>query len=454
MAAVDVQGGQASGVFFGIVGTVAAVLVGHLVAHRQVKHAEFFIHGEHGPHVRRVTGVSLTLGQRGGVVRVAAVPVPHQLAGVHVERADYAAWLVDRNVVGDVTADHDQVLGHGRWRSGVVTTWGEAADVGTQVDLAFVAEVFAHLAGVGVQGDQAGVGGRHEDAFRAGIRRSGRAGAAGWALLGSVDGVIVIRHATAGHVRPTFEVLSALAADLRIEAPDFLAGVRVQGNHLAVRRAHVQHAVDFQRGVFRGGLAWIVRARDVAGAVRPRRNQLVGVFRGDLRQWRVTITKGRTTVGIPIAISLGRRSIGHARHRVAVQLAFDLTGVGELAGKGGSAGQHHGHAQRASAQRGRLATQQRTAKPREQHDDAEGEQQCQTWHQLPPVQADFPQCPHGTGEQHQRVQAQRCAAGSQQQDAGEGDADTGQQVIQRPAEHRQLNTAGQQGQAHDQQQDA
>ena len=455
VAGVDVQGGQASGIFFGIVGTVAAVLVGHLVAHRQVEHAEFFIDAEHGPHVRRVAGVGLALGQRGGVVRVAAVPVPHQFAGVHVERADHTAWLVDGNVVGHVTADHDQVLGHGRWRGGVVTTWGEAADVGTQVDLAFVTEVFAHLAGVGVQGDQTGVGSRDEDAFRAGVRRSSRAGAAGRALLGSVGSVIVIRHATAGHVCPTLEVFSTLGGDLRVETPDFLAGVRVQGNHLAVRCAHVKHAIDFQRGVFRGGFTGVACARNVAGTEGPRRHQLMRVFRGDLRQWRVTITVGRTAIGVPVTIGLGRRSVGHARHRVAVQLAGldHFTWVGELAGQGGSTGQHHGNAQRASAQRRGLATQQRTTKPRQQHDDAQGKQQGQARYQLPPVQADFPQCPHGAGEQHQCIQAQRGAAGSQQQHAGQGDADTRQQVVQRPAEHAQLDAASQQGQPHDQQQD-
>ncbi len=375
---------------------------------------------------------------------------------MHVERADDTARLVGGDVVGHVTADHNQVLGYGRWRRGVVTAWGEAADIGTQVDLAFVTEVFAHLAGVGVQRDQTGIGGRYENTFRADGTHRRSAGTAGRALLGSVYRVIVIRHATAGHVRPTFEVRGTFGADLRVETPDFLAGVRVQGNHLAVRRAHIEHAVDFQRGVFCGGFTGIAWARDVTGTEGPRRHQLVGVFRGDLRQGRVTITERRTAIGVPVAIGLGRCGAGHARHRVTVQLAGldHFTRVGELAGQGGSTGQHHGYAQRTRAQWCGLTTQQRTAKPRQQQDDAQREQQGQTWHQLPPIQADFPQCPHGTGEQHQCVQAQRSAAGSQQQNAGEGDADTGQQVVQRPAEHAQLDAAGQQGQPHDQQQDA
>ncbi|MCY1448396.1 hypothetical protein D9M71_650590 [compost metagenome] len=71
---------------------------------------------------------------------------------------------------------------------------------------------------------------------------------------------------------------------------------------------------------------------------------------------------------------------------------------------------------------------------------------------MPPVEANFPQCPNGAGEQHQRVQAQRRAAGSDQQDAAQRDADTGQQVIQRAAKHAQLDPPGQHGQAHQQKQ--
>src|SRR5207253_8586727 len=189
-----------------------------LVAHLQVKHAEFFVDAEHGPHIWRVAGVGLAFNNRGGVFRIAAVPVPHQATGVHVERADHAAWLIGGDVVGDVTANDYQVPGHRRWRGGVVAARGEGADVGAQVDLTLVAEVFAHLAGVGVQGDQTRVGGRQEYAPRAhvGDNRSDWNGSSRCSWLpgrwlgrwlgrdflsgsGGVGSVIVVVHATAGH---------------------------------------------------------------------------------------------------------------------------------------------------------------------------------------------------------------------------------------------------------------
>jgi hypothetical protein len=244
------------------------------------------------------------------------------------------------------------------------------------------------------------------------------------------------------------EVRRVLRGELRVETPDFLASVRVQRDHLAVRRAHVKHAVDFQRGVFSGGFARIVRARNVTGAVGPGGNEFVSIFRGDLRQWRVTIAMSAAAVGVPVTVGHGRGGVGHARYAVAVQLAFDFTGVGELAGQCRHASDHHGDAQRARAHRCSTGKQQRAAEPRQQHDDAKGEQQRQTRHQLPPVEADFPQCPDGAGEQHQCVEAQRSTAGRNQQHAGQRQANTGQQVVQRAAQHAQLDPPGQHGQAH------
>ncbi|MNM16427.1 hypothetical protein D3C81_266690 [compost metagenome] len=215
-----------------------------------------------------------------------------------------------------------------------------------------------------------------------------------------------------------------------------------------MRRADVEHAVDFQRGVFGSGFARIVRPWQVTGAVAPGFNQFVRVLRGDLCQRRITVTVSAAAIGIPVTVRHGRGGVGHAIDTVAVQLTFDFTWVGELAGQCRNAGEHHGHAQCAGAHRCGAITQQRTTEPRQQHDDAQRKQHRQTRHQLPPVEADFPQCPHGAGEQHQCVQAQRCAASGDQQRAGQCQADTGQQVIQRAAEHAQLDPPGQHGQAH------
>ncbi|MNS83938.1 hypothetical protein D3C72_1177460 [compost metagenome] len=148
----------------------------------------------------------------------------------HVEGADHARWLVGRFVVGHVTAHDHQITGNRRWRGGVVAASGERADALGQVNHAFVAEAFADLAGVGVQGDQTGISSWQVQTTRAGLSN-------GFAGFGNhrrscvfsfrVRCFVVVRHATAGHVGEAFEADRAL--DLWVEAPQFFAGVRVQG---------------------------------------------------------------------------------------------------------------------------------------------------------------------------------------------------------------------------------
>ena len=379
---IDVQCSYACAVLLGVLCTVAAVLVRHLVAHRQVKHAEVFVHCEHRPHVRRVASVGFAFSNRRSVVRIAAVPVPYQFAGTYVVRADHAGWLVGGQVVGYVTTNHNQVFGHGRWRGGVVATRSELTDVVAQVNLAMVTEVFTHFTGVGIDGDQTGVGSRHEQAARARVAGSSgrRLGRALFSADFGVGRFVVIAHATASHVRPTLEVGFVHGADLRIEAPDFLAGIRVKGNHLAVWGTHVHHAVDFQRGVLGSCFARIASARNVTGAVCPGWNQLVDILRGDFFKRRVAVAMGSTPVGLPVTIRHGRSSVGHARYGITVQLAFDFARVGELASQCGRTGQHHGNAQRAGNNRSWLAAQQWTTQPWQQQHDADGKPQGQTWH--------------------------------------------------------------------------
>ncbi len=198
----------------------------------------------------------------------------------HVESADHARWLVGRFVVGNVTAHDHQITGNRGRRGGVVATGGERADALGQVDHAVVAEAFADLAGVGVQRDQAGIGGWQVQATRAGLSNGfagfGDDGGRGVFRLG-VSRFIVVRHATAGHVGEALEAHRAL--DLRVEAPDFLAGVRIQRQHFAVRGARIEHAVGFERGVFVGQLDRVICGWQVAGLDAPGFLQLADVGR-------------------------------------------------------------------------------------------------------------------------------------------------------------------------------
>ena len=447
LAGGQVQGHQAGAVFFGARGAVGAPLVWSLVAQWQVDHAEFFIDAGQRPHVRRVAAVVFARWQWLGGVRVVAVPVPHQVTVVDVESTDHAGRLVGRLVVGNVAAHDHQVTGDGGWRGGVVAARGERADTGGQVDHALVAEAFADLAGVGVQGNQARVGGWQVQAARArlghglaGVGDHGRRRASG-----CVGVFVIVGNATAGHVGETLEADRAL--DLRVEAPDFLAGVRVQRQHLAVGGAGIEHAVDLERGVVVGQLDRVASGWQVAGADAPGFLQRADVVRGDLLERRVAVTELGAAIGLPVAVRHGRCGVGGVG-TVAPQLTEHFARVGELAAHSSGAGQDHGHAQGGGAQRRRALAQQRTAEPRQQQDDAEGEPQRQPRHQLPPVQAHFPQRPGGTGQQHQCIQAQGCTTAGQQQNAGQRQADTGQQVVQRAAKHAQLDPPGQQGQAH------
>ncbi|MNS32490.1 hypothetical protein D3C72_645780 [compost metagenome] len=351
------------------------------------------------------------------------------------------------------TDDH-QVTGDRGWRGGVVAAGGERADAGGEVDHALVGEAFADLAVVGVDGDQAGVCGRQVEAARAGLGH-GLASVGNFryraAVAADVAVFVIVRNATAGHVGEALEGADR-ALDLWVVAPDFRAGVRVQGQHAAVRGAGIEHAVDLQRGVLVGQLHRVVFGRQVTGADAPGLFQAVGVLRGDLAQRRIAVAVLGAAVGLPFAVGHGRGGAGHFA-AVAAQFAEHFTGVGELAAQGASARSDHCNAEQRSV--GLVArADQRATRPGQQQDHTDGKPDGQARYQLPPVQAHFEQGPHGAAQQYQAVQAQGDAALGQQQDARQGKADTGDQVVQRSAQLAQLDAAGQQGQAHQQQQRA
>ncbi len=266
LAGGQIQRDQACAEFLGARGAVCAPLVRGLVAQWQVDHAEFFVDAGQRPHVRRVAAVGLARGQRFGGVRVVAVPVPYQMTVAHVVGADHARRLVGRLVVGDVTAHDHQITGDRGWRGGVVAAGGERADALSQVNHTVGAEAFADLAGVGVKCNQACIGGWQVQTTRAslgnGFAGLGDDGGRSGFRLG-VSGFIVVRHATAGHVGKALEAHRAL--DLRVETPQFLAGVRVQRQHFAMGGAGIEHAVGLERSVFVGQFHRVIGGWQIAG---------------------------------------------------------------------------------------------------------------------------------------------------------------------------------------------
>ncbi|MNP10370.1 hypothetical protein D3C76_1025160 [compost metagenome] len=219
-----------------------------------------------------------------------------------------------------------------------------------------------------------------------------------------------------------------------------------------MRGAGVQHAVDLQRGVLVGQLHRVVVGRQVAGTDAPGFFQAVGVLRGDLAQWRVAVAMLGAAVGLPFAVGHGGRGTGHLA-ALAADFAEHFTGVGELATQGTGARGQHCNAEQRGVGLGCRANQ-RATRPWQQQNHADGEPDGQARYQLPPVKAHFQQCPGRAAEQHQAIQPKGDAALGQQQDAGQGKADACDQVVQRSAQLAQLDTASQQGQAHQQQQHA
>ena len=108
-----------------------------------------------------------------GLVGVARVPVPQQLAGIDVIGADDPGRLAGAHVVVHRTADDHPVARDHRRRGRVVETlftWGMLAHRSTS---AVVAEAGAYLAGSGIQRDQPGVGSGHEQPLATALRLAG-----------------------------------------------------------------------------------------------------------------------------------------------------------------------------------------------------------------------------------------------------------------------------------------
>ena len=80
----------------------------------------------------------------------------------------------------------------------------------------------------------------------------------------------------------------------------------------------------------------------------------------------------------------------------------------------------------------------------QQQPDGSAEPDVQARQQLPPVESDFDDGPDDGDDQDQGQQAERRAASPEHQHARCGQAETGQQVVQRAAQAREIGAAAQQ----------
>ncbi|CAH0159502.1 hypothetical protein SRABI106_00629 [Rahnella aquatilis] len=143
-------------------GTRAAEEVWRRVTGRHVNQTQFWIVGHGRPDVWRTTGISLTFRWQFGDVRITRIPCPHQCAGVHVECTHHARRFAGREVIRYATANDNHVTRNQRGRGLLVVARFHFAHADFQIHHAVVTEISARLAGVGVDGNQAGINGWQE----------------------------------------------------------------------------------------------------------------------------------------------------------------------------------------------------------------------------------------------------------------------------------------------------
>jgi len=411
---VDGDDGRAEFFLDGV--AVAAPVVGRAVTGRQVQQVQGLVVGRHGPHVRRFQG-ELVLRRRGiGALGRAHVPGPGQFTRQHVERAHGAGRLAGHDIAHPA-AHHRQVAHDDRQRGGVVAlAVFRRTHAFLQVDVALVAEILAQGARVRIEGEQAGIDGRHEDALAA-LRLWRIRCLDGRAQAGVLVDVMVA-DAAARHV---FRALG-----VRVEFPQRLARVGVQGRHQVFRRAGIQHIANLQRRVFIDAGAGARRA--AARPVSPGHLQVLDVVRRDLRVGSKAGARGAAAKEFPVL----RRAVCRLR---AGKRARCGARVGDHAVREerGDEGGEQGREQAESAPVGHALLAQGTARQGGPHPQAEHQDHGRDDHprqQFPVAELpDLVQGPRAGGDEDDDGQ-RRAAAFFQEEEHGQKQiGEAGDQVI-------------------------
>lgn len=87
-----------------------------------------------------------------------------------IKRADHARRFASGVVIRDAAAHHHHIARHQRGGGLLIVTRFHFTHADAEVDNTAIAEVFAQFAGIGINGDQAGVDGRQEQTTGTGGR--------------------------------------------------------------------------------------------------------------------------------------------------------------------------------------------------------------------------------------------------------------------------------------------
>ena len=205
--------------------------------------------------------------------------------------ADHARRLAGREIIRHAAADNDDVTGNQRGGGLLIVTRFDFTHPDAQIDDTAIAESLTGLAGIGVNRDKTGIGGRQEQTPGAGgrlnVTRGGGLGVA----------VFVIAETAAA--------LPVWRGGFCIIAPLFFSAIDIQRQHFAVRRTDIQRIADLQRGVlvFRAGT---VALRDIAGMGDPGNLQLVNVLFVNLIKGGKAVAVGGVTPVLPVLLLFAR----------------------------------------------------------------------------------------------------------------------------------------------------
>ncbi len=199
--------------------------------------------------------------------------------------------LVHQAIADAVAQDHQVAVDERRRGVRVVLAVDWPQQVFGQIDLAVLAEARHRQAGLGIERNQA-MAGVEEDA----------------------QGALVAPRRHAAMDEPLAAGRLTVVVGLRVEGPDLASGGRLEGNHAVVGRAHVEHAVDHERGVLeRTGKRAQLLVRLLAGLPLPGHAQPRDVIAVDLRQRRVLPAAWIAAVDRPVAGRLLRSDPGRVR---------------------------------------------------------------------------------------------------------------------------------------------